>query len=59
MVALHGNLYDVIAHCGEGFDAAICEAAHCALIELGDEIYSLEWANKYAALSAVTLKQAA
>jgi hypothetical protein len=50
ITVLHGTLFDVIAGKGEAFDAAICEAAHCALIELGDQVYALEWANKYAAI---------
>lgn len=56
---LHTNLYDLIAEDGEALDAAVCEAAYLALLQLGDDIFELEWANKYASLAVQTLAKAA
>jgi hypothetical protein len=54
----NANLYDIIAEQGQQFDEAISEAAYFALTQLGDQIYALEWANKYAALSTEAIAAA-
>lgn len=56
---LAGNLPGVIASHGEELETAISEASYCALVQMGDQIYDLDWANKYASLAGSAIKLAA